>query len=165
MRFDRILTAALVAFLGSTSNATGFFVIELRDGRRLEANFVRTDGDRVFASRASGEIQIGRGQVLSIHEVEPGRSIDETTATKPVPAEPAAPKTTATRATQLSVAEIREKDRAVTREIILGHREQLFARLRGDDPASMEKRRAEIETLERSRAELRDALPSWERSN
>ena len=59
----------------------------------------------------------------------------------------------------------RERERQVVREIILGHRDLLFAKLRKDSPEELAKRVQELEKLKVERTELHAKLPSWERGS
>lgn len=161
MSLRRTAAALLLAAVAlRAAPVAAYFVIELRDGRRLEANFVRSDDEVVHASRPSGEIAIPKRQVLSIEEVAPGRLLQDGG-----PGGDAKPASHAVDTVEAhgSADDLGERERRVTREIILGHREILFARLRGDDPESIATRRKEIEELEQRRADLREALPSWAR--
>lgn len=160
-----LLLIALVVILGSASPGAAYFVIELEDGGRVEANFVREAGGKLYASRATGEIEIERERVRSVTEVEPGRRIDETPPGTRDLGAPAAAAPGPGGASGSAADTLRERERRVAREIIIGHRELLFAQIRGDALAEIEKREKELEDLGKRRLELREKLAPWERGD
>ena len=157
----QLTTFVLLASLAFASPASAYFVIVLDDDAQLRADFVREERGVVHASRAQGELFIDKARVRSITEVDPGTKVDVT--------EPAAGPASPLPAKTADVAEAapnidpRERERQVTRKIILGHRDLLFAKLRKESPEELAKRVQGLDMLKRERTELQGKLPSWER--
>jgi hypothetical protein len=158
----RTVGFVLAAILAMASPGAAYFVIELEDGGRVEANFVREENGKLYASRATGEIEIDRARVRSVKEIEPGRRIDEV---PPGARDLGGADASATGgASGIAADTLRERERSIAREMIIGHRELLFARIRGDDPEEIEKRERALEDLGERRIELREKLAPWERA-
>ena len=145
--------------VAAAAPANAYFVIELRDGGTFRADFVREDGGKVYASRGPGEVKIDKGRIGSILEVKPGVKLAPESQTVIPPQSSTAPAS----AVGLTSDELKERNDKKVREIILGHRDLLFARLRGDSETDLLKRRIEIKGLEMERERILEQLPSWER--
>ena len=156
-----ITSFALLVSLAFASPASAYFVIVLDDNATIRADFVREERGVVHASRGMGELRIDRARVRAIREVEPGTKVDATEPVAAVPASP--PPAEAEVAATASNVDPLARDRRLVREIILGHRDLLFAKLRKDSPEELAKRVQALDKLKRERTELRAKLPSWER--
>ena len=154
---------ALLAALGFVGTADAYFVISFRDGGELRADFVREAGDKLYAFRESGEVEIDRARVRDIREIDPGVKV-------PSPVPPASAAKSAEPASEpvasvvpATTDELRDREKKVVRKIILGRRDLLFARLRGESAADLDQRRHELEKLEGERTGIREQIPAWER--
>lgn len=155
----RLASFVLLASLAFASPASAYFVIVLDDGAKLRADFVREERGVVCASREAGELRIDRARIRSIREVDPGVKVD---VAKPVAVALASPLPAAAPEVAESI-DPRERERQVVREIILGHRDLLFAKLRKESPEELAKRAQELDELKAERTELQAKRPSWER--
>lgn len=160
----RFVAVALgfAAALVDAGLADADYLISLRDGRRIRAPFVRVEGAMLHVSQATGELVIDQTTVASIAEVE------AEPVAPPAAAGPDAPPIAAAAAAPSPASPPLgpdEKERAAARRLILGHRDLLFARLRGDAPAELEKREKELKRLQNERLQLREQKPSWDRSD
>lgn len=158
----RLAAGALVIFasLVVAPLANADYVVSLRDGRRIRATFVRVEGTALRLSQPSGELVIEQTAIASVEEVEPEPPVAAAVAADGAPA-PTAPPVSAFAVTAQTQE---ERERAAARRVILGHRDLLFARLRGDSAEAIEKRKKELERWTNQRLELREQRPSWEQA-
>jgi hypothetical protein len=159
----QVTSFALLVSLALASPASAYFVIVLDDDAKLRADFVREEGGMVHASRGAGELQIDKARVRAIREVEPGAKVDVAEPLDAALASPPLEDAPDVAAAAPSV-DPRERERQVAREIILGHRDLLFAKLRKESPEELAKREQQLAKLKGERKELQAKLPSWERS-
>jgi hypothetical protein len=145
--------AALVGFcfLASASIADAYFIVDLTDGGELRADYVREESDVVYVAREAGELRIERSRIRGIREIDPGIKVDVTK--RVVDGLPSAPEAPATVPPTSSVGP-GERENQVVRRIIVGQRDLLFARLRGDAPDALATRERELKALKRQRAEI-----------
>ncbi|MGH7802832.1 MAG: hypothetical protein ACREQJ_00665 [Candidatus Binatia bacterium] len=142
----------LVGFLlfAFTPAPRAYFIIDLEGGGELRADFVREESDAVYASRTSGEVQIERSRIRAIREIDPGVKVD--TAKAVAEGVPSAPDPATVPVPSSASNEPANRENQVTRKIILGQRDLLFARLRGDAPEDLAKRERELKALKGERA-------------
>jgi hypothetical protein len=173
-RAGRILVV-LAASGASVGTVRADFVIELSTGGTIVAESYVEDGAKLRVHRFSGELQVDRAQVKAIRErrgqpeeageLPPPPAAAETgvapvsTAAAPAAADPGAPPVPP------EVSPLPE-DRAklaalegqLTRDLILANRDLLFARNRGEYERELERRRKEIQAIEKRRREVRARL-------
>lgn len=151
-----LFAAAAVWFVFPAVFARSDFEISLREGGTVLAQSYRIEGDKLVAYKPSGEVQIDRARVVNIRDRGANPVIRPARAAAPAEASPKeAGATVATAATPSQAAvDPAARERELSRAVIIGYRDLMFARNRGENKEEIEKRKAEIKKLETERASL-----------
>ncbi len=151
------LAAAAAWLIAPAFSAHADFEISLREGQTVIVQSYRFEGDKLIAYQPAGEVQIDRARIVNIRDrgaaplTQPAREA----RTAAAPAE--SPKTTSAPAPASATAALdpEARERRLSRAIILGYRDLMFAQNRGENKEDLAKRKADVEKLEAERATLR----------
>ncbi|MEA2624302.1 MAG: hypothetical protein QOD06_347 [Candidatus Binatota bacterium] len=171
----RLIVFAVFAMLAAPPFAAAYFELDLANGGKMFADTYRQQGTELLLFRGSGTVRVNRADVTAIREHEgrlgeatSGKSVapppakESPAAAAKVPAaeapttEPQAASAPTTNAT--TPGDLRERETALTRDLILGYRDRLFAQNRGDDPKSIEKLEKKLDGLKQQRDGVRKEL-------
>ena len=166
MRLRFLMVSGLTALtLGSTS-APAYFELELVSGGTMTADSYVEEDDAYRLYRPGGELRIEKDRVAAIHERDGRLSVPSAprpaaAAPEPKPASPAKSAAIVPAAPlPEDTAALEAMERNLTRDIILGHREKLFAKNRGESPEELKRRKKELEALEKRREQVQTRLGS-----
>ena len=160
MRLRFLILSGFTALAVSSAPAGAYFEIELVSGGTMTADSYVEEGDAYRLYRPGGELQVEKARVAAIRERE-GR-LAEPAAPRPVAAAPEAKPAPSSKAPAVPLpqdtAALEAMERNLTRDIILGHRDALFARNRGESPEELKRRKKELEALEKRREQVQTKL-------
>ncbi|MGH7857192.1 MAG: hypothetical protein ACREQY_07640, partial [Candidatus Binatia bacterium] len=169
MRNNRIRSAVLAGALGllQSGGAEAYFEIELASGGTVLANSYTESGAKLHLYRPSGVLHVDRAAVKEIRERE--GTVPESAMPKPAAVAavaPIAPKAQpkgeiVEYAPSVVVPEGEDPakvEQALTMKLILANRDLLFARNGGEDEKALEKRKKEIEQIQKQRESVQKRL-------
>jgi len=156
MRRIGLFACGVLACMGAVT-ARADFEILLREGGTMIVRSYRIDNDKLIAYKPSGTVEILFSRVVNVRAL----GADDVAAAPAKPATVAAPQTApplAPRSPVLTQADASARESELTRDIIVAHRDLVFAENRGEAKAAIDKRKNEITRLEAERASVRKVL-------
>jgi len=149
-------TLFLAALCLAPAMAHAYFEIDLASGGTILAESYVEEGDQLHVYRPAGELRVDRAKVREIRERE-GSLVSTQPKAKPAEEKPAVAAAPA-EALPTDQEDLTKAELKLTREIILGHRNLLFARNGGAEEADLKERKKQLDAMEERRQDMRKQL-------